>query len=126
MVCVRSLCTEGPSICLLRLSERAAFQHNPEHGLLVRLLINLAKRVGVRPPPLRLGVGRPGKREGYFLLPSSSSEKYTYLYIVTIRTDVGILGLSVIRRAVCGIVQGAPRILPPKVGLGSGLSRDEN
>ncbi len=43
-------CVRRDHICLLRLSERATFQHNPEHGLLVRLLINLAKRVGVRPP----------------------------------------------------------------------------
>ena len=44
-------CVRRDHISLLRLSERATFQHNPEHGLLVRLLINLAKRVGVRPPP---------------------------------------------------------------------------
>ena len=35
---------------LLGLSERATFEHNPEHGLVVGLLVNEAKRVGVRPP----------------------------------------------------------------------------
>jgi len=46
-------CARRDHIGSLRLSERATVQHNPEHGLLVRLLINLAKRVGVRPPPSR-------------------------------------------------------------------------
>ncbi len=32
------------------LSERATFEHNPEHGLLVGLLVDEARRVGVRPP----------------------------------------------------------------------------
>ena len=35
---------------LLGLSERAIFEQNPEHRLLVGLLVDEAKRVGVRPP----------------------------------------------------------------------------
>ena len=51
-------CVRRDHIGLLRLSERSTVQHNPEHGFLVSLLINLAKGIGVRPPP-NAGCERP-------------------------------------------------------------------
>ena len=38
------------AIFLLRFPEFAAFQHDPEHGVLVGLLVDEAQRVGVGPP----------------------------------------------------------------------------